>query len=133
MINLNNIIQKNKFRTAVVIGSIFIVIGICLFSYSTSAIYECEQILNSPDLSLEETWKYEGSLAWWRKAYSTLFFPLTLIFVISGIMGIIYQPLLTTLHHRNILETFADNVKRASIANYERSKLYQRIRTTDNE
>jgi len=36
---------------------------------------------------------------------------------------LVSQPLLTRLHHKSVLETFADNVKRASKENYERPKL----------
>jgi hypothetical protein len=123
MTKLKGLIKKNRFRVAAVMGVLFLVIGVSLLGYSISAIQEREQLLNCADLTPEEMWRYEGSLRWWRNAYVTLFLPLTAVFVALGVIGLVSQPLLTRLHHKSVLETFADNVKRASKENYERPKL----------
>jgi len=123
MTKLKDMVKKNRFRVAAVIGVLFLVIGVSLLGYSISAIQEREQLLNCADLTPEEMWHYEGSLRWWRNAYVTLFLPLTAVFVALGVVSLVSQPLLTRLHHKSVLETFADNVKRASKENYERPKL----------
>jgi len=123
MSKLKGLIKKNRFRLAAIMGVLFLVIGVSLLGYSISAIQEREQLLNSADLTPEEMWHYEGSLRWWRNAYVTVFLPLTAVFVALGAVGLVSQPLLTRLHHKSVLETFADNVKRASKENYERPKL----------
>ena len=123
MSKLRGLVKRNRFRLAAVMGVLFLVVGVSLLGYSISAIQEREQMLNSADLTTEEMWQYEGSLSWWRNAYVTVFLPLTVIFVALGAIGLVSQPLLTRLHHKNVLETFADNVKRASKENYERPKL----------
>ena len=123
MTKLKDLVKKNRFRVAAVIGVLFLVIGVSLLGYSISAIQEREQLLNCADLTPEEMWHYEGSLRWWRNAYVTVFLPLTVIFVALGVVGLVYQPLLARVHRKSALETFADNVKRASKENYERPKL----------
>ena len=123
MTKLKNLLKSNQFRASAVIGAMLLVIGISLFGYSTSAIQEREQMLNSADISIEDTWRLEGSLRWWRTSYVTVFLPLTLIFVAFGIVGLVSQPLWTKLHRKSVLDTFADNIKRASKENYERPKL----------
>jgi len=123
MSKLRGLVKRNRFRLAAVMGVLFLVVGVSLLGYSISAIQEREQMLNSADLTTEEMWQYEGSLSWWRNAYVTVFLPLTVVFVALGVIGLVSQPLLTRLHHKNVLETFADNIKRASKENYERPKL----------
>jgi hypothetical protein len=123
MNKLKGLIKRNRFRLAAVMGVLFLVVGVSLLGYSISAIQEREQLLKSADLTPEEMWQYEGSLSWWRNAYVTVFLPLTVIFVALGAIGLVSQPLLTRLHQKSVLETFVDNVKRASKENYERPKL----------
>jgi hypothetical protein len=123
MNKLIGLIKRNRFRLAAVMGVLFLVVGVSLLGYSISAIQEREQLLKSADLTPEEMWQYEGSLSWWRNAYVTVFLPLTVIFVALGAIGLVSQPLLTRLHQKSVLETFVDNVKRASKENYERPKL----------
>jgi hypothetical protein len=123
MSKLKGLVKRNRFRLAALMGVLFLVVGVSLFAYSISAIQEREQMLNSADLTPEEMWHYEGSLSWWRNSYVTVFLPLTVVFIALGVVALVSQPLLTRLHHKNVLETFADNVKRASKENYERPKL----------
>jgi len=123
MRKLKGLVKRNRFRVAAVVGVLFLVVGVSLLGYSISAIQEREQLLNSADLTPDEMWHYEGSLRWWRNAYVTVFLPLTVVFVALGVVGLVSQPLLTRLHQKSVLETFADNVKRASKENYERPKL----------
>ena len=123
MNKLIGLIKRNRFRVAAVIGIMFLVIGVSLLGYSLSAIQEREQLLNSADLTPDEMWQYEGSLSWWRNSYVTVFLPLTVVFMALGVVGLVSQPLWTRLHRRSVLETFVDNVKRASKENYERPKL----------
>ena len=100
MTKLKDLVKKNRFRVAAVIGVLFLVIGVSLLGYSISAIQEREQLLNCADLTPEEMWHYEGSLRWWRNAYVTLFLPLTAVFVALGVVGLVSQPLLTRLHQK---------------------------------
>ena len=98
-------------------------VGVCLLVYSMFAIQERQQMLNCAGLSVEEMWNIEGSLSLWRNVYATVFLPLTVVFVALGVVVMVSQPVLTMIHHKNALETFATNVKRASDENYERPKL----------
>lgn len=55
--------------------------------------------------------------------FRILTYTIIAIFVALGVIGLVSQLLLTRLHHKSVLETFADNVKCASKENYERPKL----------
>ena len=55
--------------------------------------------------------------------FRILTYTIIAIFVALGVIGLVSQPLLTRLHHKSVLETFAANVKRVSKENYERPKL----------
>jgi hypothetical protein len=82
-----------------VTGALFLVIGISLLTYSVSAIQDNEQFSNSTDSTLEQMWHYDGSLQWWKNAYTTLFLPLTSVFVTFGGFVLVSQTLLARRHH----------------------------------
>jgi ABC-type phosphate transport system permease subunit len=121
---LDGLIKKNHFRLAAIMGLMLLVIGVSLLGYSLSAIQEREHLLNSANLTPDETWQYEGSLSWWRNAYATMFLPLAVVSMTLGGAALVSQPLWTRMHRESVLDTFADNVKRAAKENYERPKLH---------
>lgn len=120
---LEGLLKKNRFRLVAITGLLLLVAGVSLLGYSTSAIQEHEHILNSANLTPDEIWQHEGALSWWRNSYATMFLPLAVVSMTLGAVGLISQPLCTRMHQRTVLETFADNVKRTTTANYERPKL----------
>lgn len=122
MVNIKNLVKQNRFRATAVIGILFIAVGLAVFGYSTYAIQEREQMLNSATLTIEETWRIEGSLRWWRSTYAMVFLPLSVILAAFGTVGLVSQPLWTKMHRKSVLETFADNIRLASRENYERPK-----------
>ena len=103
MAKLGGLLTKNRFRVSALLGILFLVIGVSLLGYSISAIQDHEQLSNSADLALEQMWKYDGSLRWWRNAYVTLFLPLTAAFLTLGGVVLVSQPLLTRLRHKSVV------------------------------
>lgn len=120
---LEGLLKKNRFRLVALTGLLLVVAGVSLLGYSTSAIQEHEHILNSANLTPDQTWQHEGALSWWRNAYATLFLPLSVVSMTLGAVGLISQPLCTRIHQQTVLETFSDNVKRAAKTDCERPKL----------
>jgi hypothetical protein len=123
MARLENLVNRNHFRAATILGMLLIVTAVGIFAYSNFAIQEREQMLNSADLTVENTWQIEGALQWWRSTYATVFLPLTFILAAFGTIGLVSQPLLTKMQRKSALETFADSIQRASREHYERPKL----------
>jgi hypothetical protein len=111
-------LRKNQFRVAAITGTIFLILSVSLFVYSTATIQQQEATLNSPDISLETTWQTEGAIRWWRNAYATVFLPLTVILATLGTISLVSQPLLAKIHQKTVLKNFADNIKRNSAENY---------------
>jgi hypothetical protein len=103
MAKLIGLFIKIRFRVSVLLGILFLVIGVSLLGYSVSAIQDYEQLQNSADLTLEQMWHYDGSFSWWRNAYFTLFLPLTSVFVTLGGVILVTQPLMTRLRQKSVL------------------------------
>jgi len=69
-----------------IIGPTLISLGVFFFIYSNTVIIGHEQILSSPNIPIEEFWRYEGSLIWWRNWYVFVFLPSSAILTITGII-----------------------------------------------
>ena len=123
MIVLKKLVTGNQFRATTVTGILLITVALAIFGYSNYAIYEREQMLNSAGITIEETWRLEGSLSWWRSTYASVFLPLTLVLAAVGAIGLVSQPILTKVHHKSVLKAFEESIRLASKENYERPKL----------
>jgi signal peptidase len=82
--NLNNILSKTKYR--VLIGLSIFIVGLIIYVYSSMVIIGHEQILSSPHIELEDFWRYEGALMWWRNAYVYLLLPLSAVLGVVGVL-----------------------------------------------
>ena len=102
MAKLVGLFIKNRVRVSVLLGIVFLVVGVSLLGYSVSAIQNNEQLSNSAYLSLEQMRYYDGSFSWWRNAYFTLFLPLTSVFVTLGGVVLVTQPLMSKLRHKSV-------------------------------
>ncbi len=74
-----------------VIGIVLIVCGGVLLIYTSLTILWHEQILANPNLSMEEGWRYEGAIQWWRKTYTTISLPLSVVMILFGLLTFISQ------------------------------------------
>ena len=110
-------------RLTAILGVLLLIIGVTLLEYSIFTIQESEHMLTRTELTFEELRNYECSLNYWRKAYVTLFLPLTAVFITLGGIIMFSQPLLTILHRKSVRDNFSKNVKYASDENYEQQNL----------
>ena len=95
-------LNKKRFKLTVS-GILLLTIGVALLGYSVSALQNQEHMLNSADLSLDEVWSSEGSVRWLENASTTLFVPLTAVFLTIGGVGLITTPLISTLRQKRAI------------------------------
>lgn len=87
MLDLGSYVKRNRFKIAFLTVVSLIIVGFTLLFIPNMVIDGYEQLLGASDLTLEETWRYEGALQWWRIASVTVFHPLAVILVtVNGCM-----------------------------------------------
>jgi hypothetical protein len=88
---------------SVLVGVLFLVVGVSLFVHSISVMPDNGRLANSADWTLEQIWHYDGSISWWSSVSVTLFLPLTAVFLtISGVI-LVSQQLLAMLRNKSVL------------------------------
>jgi uncharacterized membrane protein len=96
-------LNKKRFKLTVA-GILLLTVGVVLLSYSVSAIQNQKHMLNSSDLSLEEIWNKEGSVRWLQNVSTTLFAPLTAVFLTIGGVGLITTPLVSIVRQKRVID-----------------------------
>lgn len=89
------------------------IIGGILWFYTNSAIQNYEQMLNSPNLTLEEMYRYEGALQWWRTSYVTVFYPVTVISIAMGLLAVVGPILHVIVRQVRANKSFKEDFQRA--------------------
>ena len=82
MMDVWSYVKRNRFKIAFLTVVSLIIIGFSLLFIPNIVINEYQQMLVASDLTLEETWRYEGALQWWRIASVKVFSPLAWFLVI---------------------------------------------------
>jgi len=83
--------SKSKVITAVFyLGIILLIMGFWLWAYANVMILYNEQRLNSPTLTQEEKWRFEGSLKWWKTARVTTYNPTAIALIAIGLIAVLY-------------------------------------------
>jgi len=108
-----------QFKLTVLMAALFLIIGFGIWAYTTSVIQGHSQLLSSADLTQEELWSYEGAFQWWTNTYSITVLPLTTIMITAGFVTLLGPTVLTRMHKRNALKTFADKLELASTEKFE--------------
>jgi len=116
---LKNLKKINRSRLTILTATLLLIAGLSIWLYATSAIQGHTQLLNSPNLTQEEIWSYEGSLQWWRTTYATTILPLTAIMITAG-LGTLLGPILwTRIQQRYVIKNFTDSLELASTEKFE--------------
>jgi len=111
---LKDLIQKNQLKTALLAAVFLITVGISLSLTAKAVTNGFEQRLKDPETVLEETWRIEGALQWWRTTNKTVFQPLTPILIASSI-GILVTTMLVGMWQQNrVQEVFTQRLLQAS-------------------
>jgi hypothetical protein len=81
---------KGAIKAIILVGTLLIIIGIGLWLYTDSVIKGHEQILEDPNLTLDERNRWEGSLQWWKTAKLTKYGPISIILITMGLCALEY-------------------------------------------
>lgn len=87
---------------------IFSALSICLISIIELV---SNEVMLTQNLSMEEVWRYEGALKWWKVVYNTTILPATAILMVSGILTILRPKLLSIFVQKRALRKLEQNIK----------------------
>ena len=105
--------MKNNKKFTVGLGVVLVFAGIGVFLVSNFEINGLEAMLANESLSVEEVWRFEGALQWWRKTYFTVTLPVTVFLTLSGIASILSQQLFSRFAQKGVLNKFEETLKQA--------------------
>ena len=108
---LNWIKNYRKLNFTFKIGLVLVISAIAIWAFSILELQSHELILTNQNLDLEEIWKAEGALVWWKKIYSTMIIPVTLILTLSGTATILSSMISNNFKQKTALEQFEDAVQ----------------------
>ena len=110
--HMNWIKNHKKLNLTVWVGLLLIIAALSIWLYSIIELKGNEIMLTTQNLSIEEVWRYEGALQWWKNAYTTAIIPATAILTISGIATILSQQL-RGFSQKDALSKLEENIKQA--------------------
>jgi uncharacterized membrane protein len=102
-----------KIKLSTMIGLILVVSALSIWLFSATQIQTNENILNTQNIPIEETWKAQGALQWWNNAYTTAIAPATTILTLAGIASILSPKLLYSFKQKNTLNNFEKEIQKA--------------------
>lgn len=76
--------KHKKTNLTVWVGLLLIIAALTIWFFSFIEL-KSNEIMLTTQLSIEEVWRYEGALQWWKNAYVTVVLPTIGILTISGI------------------------------------------------
>jgi len=116
---IKNLKKVSNLQISVSAAILLFSVGFGALLYTHSAIQGYTQLLSSPALSMEETWRYEGALQWWRNTYATAVLPLASIMITVGAISLIGPTAWTKIRQRHVLKTFMTELELASNEKFE--------------
>ena len=93
------------------IGLLLIIAALSIWIFSIAELKGNEIMLTTQNLSIEEVWRYEGALQWWKNLYLTAIIPTTAVLTLSGIASILSQQLFSRFAQKDTLAKFEETLK----------------------
>jgi hypothetical protein len=109
---MNWIKNHKNFNLSVWIGLALMLAALTVWLLSIIELTSNE-IMLTQNLSIEEVWRYEGALNWWKATYNTAIIPTTAILALSGMLSITGQSLFSRLIQKNSLKNFEVTLQQA--------------------
>jgi len=110
---MNWIKNHKKLNLTVWIGLLLIISALSIWIYSIIELKSNEIMLTTQNLSIEEVWRYEGALQWWKNVYVTAILPTTAVLILSGTVTLLSQQLFSHFTQKNVLSKLETNIKQA--------------------
>jgi hypothetical protein len=108
-----NLKTINRHKFAALTATLLLIAGFSTLLYTSFAIQNYAQLLDSSELTMEEMWSIEGSLQWWSNTYTTIY-PITLTMMAAGLVTLFGPPVWTRMQHRHAIRTFIHELELAA-------------------
>jgi amino acid permease len=109
---VNWIKNYKNFNFSVWIGFVLMFVALAIWLISAIELTGNE-IMLTHNLSIEEVWRYEGALNWWKTIYSTAIIPTTAILALSGMLSITSQRLISRFMQKDSLKNLEITLQQA--------------------
>jgi hypothetical protein len=106
-------IKNHKITQSQWFALILIITALSIWIYSLIELKSNEIMLTTQNLSIDEIWRYEGALQWWKNTYQTTIIPITTILSISGVAMLLHQKILSPFTKEHTLNKFEETLKKA--------------------
>jgi hypothetical protein len=90
---MTTLLKNRKITLLFITGTILLLAGLTLWLYTNSTIQTLQQILQDPNLPQQQKWAYQGQLEWWTNTKTTLYDPLAVILITTGLIALLYVAL----------------------------------------
>ena len=108
---MNLITNHKKHNLTILIGLILTISALSIWICSIIELKSNEIMLATQNIPLEEVWRYEGALQWWKNFYTTTIIPATTILSLAGIATILSPQLLSHFRQTTALNQFENKIK----------------------
>ena len=81
---MSRVKKRKKNHLTAWVGVLLIIAALAIWLYSIIEL-KSNEIMLTTQLSIEEVWRYEGAIKWWKNAYVIVVLPIIGILTISGI------------------------------------------------
>ena len=105
--------KHQQLNLSVWIGLLLIITALSIWIFSIAELEGNEIKLTTQNLSIDEIWRYEGALQWWKNVYMTAIIPATAVLALSGIASILSQQLFSRLAQKDTLTKFEETIKQS--------------------
>ena len=118
MLTLKNLKKLSNFKFKVLTATLLLVAGSSILIYATSVMQGYTQLLDSSTLTQQEVWSYEGSLQWWRSAYTAIL-PVAVVMMAVGALALLGPVFWAKMQQRHALRNFTNELELASAEKFE--------------
>jgi hypothetical protein len=120
--------KHKKTNLTVWVGLLLIAGALIIWGCSIIELKSNEIMLTTKNLSVEEVWRYEGALQWWRKAYVKAVLPTTGFLTISGIALISSPQILAFVEKGALRRLGSTSVEGEAFSSKDKVKEEPRVR-----
>jgi hypothetical protein len=106
-------IKNHKITRSQWLALILAITALSIWIYSLIELKSNEIMLTNQNLNIEEIWRYEGALQWWKNTYVTTIIPITAILSILSAATLLHQKILSPFTKEPILNKFEETLKKA--------------------
>ena len=110
--SMNWIKDNIKFNLSVRAGIFLLLVALSVWVISIIEL-KGNEVMLAQNLPLEEMWRFEGALNWWKTVYSTVIVPITAILVFLGILSMASQQLRSRLTKKDTFDKFEVSLQKA--------------------